>query len=829
MPFSRQGAQGARLANVPTVYVPGPIPIDGNGAAASGSSFDLGASLPDMIVTDITWTPTTPVPGDHVVFSGVVQNIGAGSTPDGTIVDCLFTVGQGGVEVARTWEDDQSNAIASGASVTMTANGSPTTGVNYWVATAGTFQVVALANGNNRFTETDVTNNTRTETLVVTAAPPSTPDAPVLGATAGNATVALSWTIPANNGSPITSYRVRRDGTVLHPPDTTTSATVYTDSTVVNNVSYSYTVAAVNANGEGPASAPVGAIPFSGGAIPAIPATILGATPANKLMGWTSWTALLTSFDAYDYWKAQFGFNGFSGKETVWNLSPTLENMTAIQFWHTGTDVTAVVDPLLIPASYIRTFAYHHAFIGNQAPPISGGTWGLKHNAPGFGIGDYKRVHPDFYFFLSFYFRETNGPAGWPYMGDWYDDARWAGYARTMSNLAAGAKHVGATGLSFDAESPEFWAFIQPECTSTTRPTVSPRGLGPLKVGAIIHETDTDRYYRWTGSTWELHTLPELYAKVEARGFQFGQAIFNQFPDCQIIIYSWTIPGGIYVSKFVPANYPGLDGWDTNFYNGIMRAMQVANGANSYFWEWDANFYNSSHILPEANIQRTMQNIMALRSQRLPPAVRDFIMRRFAVMLPTWATGSPASNNYNYFMGESDYSNNQQLYRKWSGNGWRSEYCLGGSGDKLLGPSTAQGSPLQNVFTDTRTNPPGGHLPGLQAALSATPQDSTPITVGGIGQSRAFNTVTLTFTAAHSVMGIRNVHWTLYAANGVTVTAQGEAVMVFNENGGTTSTNFNNAFMACTITIPNATAGLYVILDVYTVVNQRTSRRVQLV
>ncbi len=173
-------------------------------------------------------------------------------------------------------------------------------------------------------------------------------------------------------------------------------------------------------------------------------------------------------------------------------------------------------------------------------------------------------------------------------------------------------------------------------------------------------------------------------------------------------------------------------------------------------------------------------------------------------------------------------------------HGQRSVYHLGAV-QLGNGPDdwpTLQTDHTVSSYTYTGTNPPGGHQAGLLAAASTTPQDvmngggaNSTTTIGAIGQSRAGTTVTLTGTAANDLYGIYHVHWTLYASDAVTVNGQGEAVMVYVPNGATTTPpvgGWPNALVNCTITIPNATAGLYVILDYYTTIGQRTSRRVQL-
>jgi fibronectin type 3 domain-containing protein len=92
------------------------------------------------------------------------------------------------------------------------------------------------------------------------------PSAPTgLTATAAKAKVTLSWAAPTSNGgSPLSGHRIYR-GTasgaetflVAVGPGTTS----YTDAAVSRRTRYYYVVTAVNALGEGPASAEVSAVP----------------------------------------------------------------------------------------------------------------------------------------------------------------------------------------------------------------------------------------------------------------------------------------------------------------------------------------------------------------------------------------------------------------------------------------------------------------------------------------------------------------------------------------------------------------------------------------
>src|SRR5205085_3375055 len=72
---------------------------------------------------------------------------------------------------------------------------------------------------------------------------------------AGMGDVAVSWSVPADGGSPLTSFKLYRGtssgGEGATPIATLSSATTsYTDSAVSNGTRYWYTVGANNANGE---------------------------------------------------------------------------------------------------------------------------------------------------------------------------------------------------------------------------------------------------------------------------------------------------------------------------------------------------------------------------------------------------------------------------------------------------------------------------------------------------------------------------------------------------------------------------------------------------
>ena len=94
---------------------------------------------------------------------------------------------------------------------------------------------------------------------------PTAPDAPsAVAATAGNASAQLSWAAPADGGSPITSYTITPYAAgVAQTPTTLTGTPPATSTTVsglTNGTTYTFTVAAANAIGEGQSSAASNAV-----------------------------------------------------------------------------------------------------------------------------------------------------------------------------------------------------------------------------------------------------------------------------------------------------------------------------------------------------------------------------------------------------------------------------------------------------------------------------------------------------------------------------------------------------------------------------------------
>jgi titin len=204
-------------------------------------------------------------------------------------------------------------ATASNGQVSLTwtapANGgSPITAYKLYRGTSsGNLSLYQTLGAGTSYTDTAVTNGTRyfyavsavnaigegtrsTERSATPNAPATVPGTPSLTATAGNAQVGLSWTAPANAGSPITGYRLYRGTTSgsLSLNQTLGTGTTYTDTSVTNGTTYFYAVSAVNAIGEGARSTERSATPTAPATVPGAPT--LTATAGNGQVA-LSWTA----------------------------------------------------------------------------------------------------------------------------------------------------------------------------------------------------------------------------------------------------------------------------------------------------------------------------------------------------------------------------------------------------------------------------------------------------------------------------------------------------------------------------------------------------------
>ena len=184
----------------------------------------------------------------------------------------------------------------------------------------------------------------------VTPSAPTAPAAPAAPtATPGNASATVTWSAPADNGSPITSYTVTPYlGTTAQPATTISGSPPATSATITgltNGATYTFTVTATNAVGSGPASAASNAVTPSGTASPqfvqqasghAHSVTSLAVTPGASLVSgnrlvvevgvWSSAKATASSVkdSAGDTFTELLHFKASDGTEmSIWSAPVT--------------------------------------------------------------------------------------------------------------------------------------------------------------------------------------------------------------------------------------------------------------------------------------------------------------------------------------------------------------------------------------------------------------------------------------------------------------------------------------------------------------------------
>jgi len=116
----------------------------------------------DLTVSDITWNSTAPAVGKPLLFSAVVDNIGAGASPAGIVHGVKFDVNGADVAFATSW----TASILPSSSVTIVADGS-------WspVVSASSAVITAMVDYSSFINESTNLNNSRSETITIVDLP----------------------------------------------------------------------------------------------------------------------------------------------------------------------------------------------------------------------------------------------------------------------------------------------------------------------------------------------------------------------------------------------------------------------------------------------------------------------------------------------------------------------------------------------------------------------------------------------------------------------------------------------------------------------------------
>jgi len=127
------------------------------------------------------------------------------------------------------------------------------------------------------------------------------PGAPILDSVVpGNTTAVITWHAGINNGSPVTAYKVYRNGTVA--PVYAGLLLTYTDTGLINGVDYSYTVMATNLIGNSISSNTVHATPD---VVPGTP--VLGTITVGLNSVTVSWSAPYNAGSSITGYKVFYG------------------------------------------------------------------------------------------------------------------------------------------------------------------------------------------------------------------------------------------------------------------------------------------------------------------------------------------------------------------------------------------------------------------------------------------------------------------------------------------------------------------------------------------
>ncbi|MEU8219616.1 fibronectin type III domain-containing protein [Micromonospora taraxaci] len=315
---------GVTPAQIQTATVATSSSIDANPGLATGTTPVAPATAP---------TGVTVTPAQSSISGGIPVTVGGNNLTGATAI----TIGTAAEQQAGT------------SVLLVPCTSGPAAGC-FTVNANGTLAISAMParSGPATVTVTVVTRGAAGSANYVYASAPGTPATPT--AVAGFTSATVTWTAPASNGSPITSYLITpiRDGVTQPTLTFDASTTSRTLTGLTAGSSYAFQVAAVNAYGTGAASpASAAVVPYTLPGAPTITSVTAGTTAARL-----SWTVPA---------------NGGS-PITGYTVTPYLGGVAQTPQTFTGTATTQIVTGLTGGATYtFRVAAINAAGTGPQS------------------------------------------------------------------------------------------------------------------------------------------------------------------------------------------------------------------------------------------------------------------------------------------------------------------------------------------------------------------------------------------------------------------------------------------------------------------------------
>jgi hypothetical protein len=722
------------------------------------------------------------------------------------------------------------------------------------VAQTSTFGTAATENGNTADPDLVVTSSTGE--LVVDSFAGSTTGAVVVGSgqtergnqasgtsgqlvrhgcstEVGAVSVNMGWTRGADN------YAVC--AVPIRPADTGGATEIYaalsprsyTDTGRVNGTTYQYRVKAVNAVGDGALSNLVSVVPQSPVEAPGAPVLSGTAGDAQVSLSWTepnNGGATITGYRITRDGVAlspdraasprSFTNTGLTNQQTYTYRVRAINSagVGALSAAVLLTPQVAVVGAPTLPPSTIVGQPTWRGVIWQEANAVfqnqtfwttwknrGWGGWILGMRAiSGFGGGNQfigssaaalgstyqyqKRLEPsgnnlgqicqnlDLEVWLGFRLNTEGQSNAVPPYGDWFNNTTWTNVLAEWENIAEFIEYCpGVVGVSLDCE------YVEPG-------------------------------WKADGYSGDTHTAAENRAQAYLRGTQLGQVLWGACPSLKLAIYHMWHPGGWQylttggtVGGVTYENFVYRD-----FIAGLFEGMRLEDGDGEVIIQ-DHYFYRIPGSAGSGTGSGTSSFGAAYKLDS------QGIRSRYSTYMDqtTWnhAASRLRATGFNWLDhdGTTSYSANIPTSSTWGlMTAAARQYAEGtrrfefGLAYQVAGWYLGNTPRYADATAITKTG---------EAASTALVANAAVPTFSNVAAVVASGTVTITCRAAH-LYGVEHVgiyRGSTFSAANPDASYLGAATMVWQTNGGTIHTNYNNAYMDCTFTTPGNSAQWFVL------------------